>query len=546
MNTPSRGRLYLSYMAMLIPAIISVIAIAIMTMNSVGHYLRKMDLRLSESIASHVLSEYVSALSISQQLAIVYGTDQNFMPELSRILDLDSMDYESLNTLRAIQRNVRMDFLTRPYISSIYFFPPDSDGLFLSAPDGIYSLDGHSDSEFIKRAISSEYSGLYIRKAGNYDSNILSFIYKDPIQSGIIIINIDLGYLEYSVDLYMSAWPDSYYKVFFNDLAVAENGEQPREIQDDNSVRLDSGKGFSIILLQNSSRLFSANTIMASALFVAALLIAFVGLAVVIVITHEKYRDYVKAGDYVKKLDEIGLMIQRDHIYKTRYDDIESYIRLQLTEYELKERHLELETLKHQLNPHIVMNTLQMLNWQLMREHKCHTALNTLVENLCKILSYSLYPSESLAALGEEISYTDSYIALQYRKSLVHIEWASPVPDVYVPRMILQPIIENALKYAFNEIADPRITVDWTLHDMVLEIMISDNGIGISEDKLENIQENLLHKQASSDNGIGLYNTNKRIQLMFGRSFGLFVESKINNGTTVTIRLPVMYIKRSE
>ena len=540
MKSPLRGRLYLSYLAMVVPAIIAVIAIAAVTMNTVSRYLSNLDMRLSESIASHVLSEFTSAVSGAQQLAIVYGTDENFIPELRRLLNQDMMDYDSLNTLRSIQRNVRMDFLTRPYISAIYFFPSQNGRMFLAAPDGVYPYGGHPDSAFIQEAVADDgYEGLIVRKGGYWNGNLISYIYRDPIQKGTIIVNIDLDYLSYIAESYITEWPDSYFEVSFNDSLVTTGGRKPVEPDVSGSVRLDDVLGFSIVLYQSSSALVASNAIMASTVFIAALLIAFIGLVVVVVITHEKYRDYAKAGDYVRKIDEIGLMMQRDQGYQSRFDDIESYVRLHLTQSELKERHLELETLKHQLNPHIVMNTLQMLNWQLMREQKGHTALNTLVENLCRILSYSLYPSESLATLSDEVAYTDSYIALQYRKSPVGIDWERPIPDTLVPRMILQPIIENALKYAFAGISEPKIHVGWRIMDRVIEIDIADNGIGIAESQLRAVRMRLAEDIVPEGSGIGLYNTNKRIQLMFGRSFGLDINSQEGSGTSVVIRLPV-------
>ena len=269
-----------------------------------------------------------------------------------------------------------------------------------------------------------------------------------------------------------------------------------------------------------------------------------IGVTIAWIVSSRRYKGYARAGDYMQKLDDLGSRGWKSSGYAAQYTDYENNIRLHLSEHELKERMLELETLRHQLNPHLLLNTLQMLNWRLMRERKGRSDVNDTLEHLSKILAYALKPADSLVSLTEEMRYTDAYMQLQFHegKQRTEVSWRLGGPEltdrIRVPRVIFQPILENAVKHAFIGLdRPPELAVE--LHAEAGDILFSvrDNGVGMSPERLEAVRQGML-RPPEDGHGIGLYNTNKRIHLLFGSRYGLIVDSEEHRGTEVTIRLP--------
>jgi two-component system sensor histidine kinase YesM len=118
--------------------------------------------------------------------------------------------------------------------------------------------------------------------------------------------------------------------------------------------------------------------------------------------------------------------------------------------------------------------------------------------------------------------------------------------EYLVPRLIFQPVIENAYKYAFpkEEVRNlnSHITVKFERHLGDLQIYIIDNGVGMDSEALNIVRESMtrsIHKEG----GIGLSNTNKRIQLLFGKRFGVQVNSVVGRGTDVLLTIPMLSVK---
>lgn len=110
--------------------------------------------------------------------------------------------------------------------------------------------------------------------------------------------------------------------------------------------------------------------------------------------------------------------------------------------------------------------------------------------------------------------------------------------DYLVPKLILQPFIENSFFHGFPSDEEGRIQIFIKEQDENMKIEIYDNGVGIEEDTLEKVKEKRESKNEHFS-GIGINNVDSRIKLIYGDEYGIEIKSKLNKGTTVTILLPI-------
>lgn len=164
-----------------------------------------------------------------------------------------------------------------------------------------------------------------------------------------------------------------------------------------------------------------------------------------------------------------------------------------------------------------------------------------------KILSASFRHSAGLYTVAEEVEMLESYVYLmkiRYSDNFtVRYEIDTEVLDCMVPRLILQPIVENCIVHGFEDMMEIGIIrVHLCIGQNCLLLMIEDNGCGISDERIAE----LLSKdpQPSQQHGIGLANVNRRIQLTFGKGFGMQMEQSCPNGLKTILKLPVRRVEK--
>ncbi|MDQ0916183.1 sensor histidine kinase [Paenibacillus sp. V4I5] len=221
----------------------------------------------------------------------------------------------------------------------------------------------------------------------------------------------------------------------------------------------------------------------------------------------------------------------------------QNYLSIQLSERKYKAQAMELIALQSQLNPHFLYNTLETINWKIASLTGKPGNLNKMVENLADILRYSLEGHNKPVILQKEIAYTLSYIDIQkvryHDKFDVVWEYEEHVNKYNVPKLILQPLIENSIYHGIKvKEGSYRIKIKiWQIEEM-LHLAVIDNGIGIGKERLDQIT-NELKQDISETDHIGLYNTHKRLKLLYGESFGIKIRSKYGWGTAVYLTIPI-------
>lgn len=195
----------------------------------------------------------------------------------------------------------------------------------------------------------------------------------------------------------------------------------------------------------------------------------------------------------------------------------------------------ELELLQAQINPHFLYNTLDTIIW-LAETGESHLVVD-MVTSLSDFFRTSLNHGDGMFTLEEERKHVGSYLQIQqvrYQDILEYeMTFDSEVLSVLIPKITLQPLVENALYHGIkNRRGKGKITIHAFRENENLIIEVKDNGIGMTVQRLEQIKK----RQGS----YGLFNVHERIKLRFGEGYGLSVSSVYGQGTCVSVTLPMV------
>lgn len=217
---------------------------------------------------------------------------------------------------------------------------------------------------------------------------------------------------------------------------------------------------------------------------------------------------------------------------------------------EIFTKQTELTALQSQINPHFLYNTLDTIRGQAMCDDNIEVA--KMIETLASFFRYSISRKGNLVKLRDEFNNINNYMRIQqyrfnhrFSMEIVIDDENTAAYDYYVPRLILQPIVENAIIHGLEEkIEGAQVLIEVDIaEDMI--ITVSDNGKGMSLKELDELNgrihseiTGLVEEDKSHGTGIALPNINKRIQLLFGEKYGLNVYSSEGCGTDVELILP--------
>lgn len=233
----------------------------------------------------------------------------------------------------------------------------------------------------------------------------------------------------------------------------------------------------------------------------------------------------------VKTNDELGRLTES---FNQMVKDLKRYLedRVQRQK-DLNETTLRLY--QTQLNPHFLYNTLDTIKWSA----KIHQIpeIAVLAENLAVILRKSI-SSKPFIQLREELDTIESYIKIQKIRFAGRFLYETEVPDMLedcvIPKMILQPLVENAIIHGLDGCANGYICIYAAQKDGILRISVTDDGCGMGQEMLDWMNS---PNPAKRDGHLGLYNVIQILKLYYGEEYGIQAESD-TSGTTVTIRLP--------
>nr|WP_145402205.1 histidine kinase [Paenibacillus xylanexedens] len=211
------------------------------------------------------------------------------------------------------------------------------------------------------------------------------------------------------------------------------------------------------------------------------------------------------------------------------------------TEVQQKEKiraDLEVEKLLYQINPHFLMNTLDTVHWLAVMNGQGE--IDKLVQALNKLLYYNLGKLGQISTMQEELNALGQYLILQQIRYDfefdVRITADEQVLQIPVPRFILQPLVENSLYHGLSDEGFIQIEVTCT---STLNILIQDNGAGMSDETIQKLLNNRVAEQDKVGMGIGLNYVHRMLKAQYGNQAQLRIKSEPGKGTNILLILPI-------
>ncbi|MBU9712580.1 cache domain-containing sensor histidine kinase [Evansella tamaricis] len=247
------------------------------------------------------------------------------------------------------------------------------------------------------------------------------------------------------------------------------------------------------------------------------------------------------------RMDEVGRLGRSFNSMVSKINNL-----LMLTEkQERQKREAELHSLQAHIKPHFLYNTLDTIQW--MARKKGASDVADLVGSLSRLFRIGLSKGDTIIPLREEIQHIESYLKIQttrYQEKLNYSIDVSPeVEDFSILKIVLQPIVENAIYHGIKERRGPgHISIVAKKHRNNLVIQIQDDGKGMTNEKLEELKDSLASFFTKDDDvqsmgatkGYGIVNVHARLKLTFGEDYGVKMESELDKGTLVTIYHPLL------
>lgn len=497
--------------------------------------------------------------------------------ESTQLYTINNVSTDSFKTISRLAKTLPIIYR---YIDSIYIYSEPTDTVIMD--NNSIPLSDLSDTDWINayRAVTSPKGTIIPRSKNNVYPQLITIIkpiYVADEKKGAIIMNINaqsiynsMLYQQYkdgrlfflvnadnkiiiSSELsYFNTYPDD---IGLNTLTIESNPKNSvYEINDKNYVVLsgDSSisdyKYISAYPLELYEHKLSTMKLQIIGILLLLMIIIFI-LAYV-----ASVRSYSPLNEIISFLDNSqppADSIEEEDKNELMYiiNSIQTHINDKTKMAEILEERMKLlrksqyDMLQTQINPHFLYNTLETINWMAYNMSNSENPVSKSLINLASFFRNTL-TSGYFVSIENEIKYTKEYVnilALRYG-DLFDIEWDidESILSYTIIKICLQPIIENAVYHGIKQKNDKGlIKIKGLCDDNNIILIVSDDGIGIEKDALDELNKTLSETSFTNEKShIGLSNVNQRIKIIFGDSYGIHVESTVGVGTDVYVTIP--------
>ncbi len=298
---------------------------------------------------------------------------------------------------------------------------------------------------------------------------------------------------------------------------------------------------------------------------VVALIIVLCNIMVIFILVRHQTRPLYKLANMMKtqKNQDFNGYIEVDgteeikelcQTYNVMISDLRHYIE-KVVETEQAKRNVELHALQMQINPHYIYNTLASIKWLIMQGNAGQSTET--IDAFIALLRNTISNADEFITIRQEIVNLRNYVLINQTRygEKVQVEFYVPEEcmNCKIPKLALQPFIENAFFHAFpgdiggninvfmRRVGDDRMENVESSERGKLVIEIADDGIGMARERKESMLKG--ERQAEHFTGIGVKNVDERLKLLYGMAYGISIESEENAGTTVTVEIPFSKIE---
>lgn len=497
--------------------------------------------------------------------------------ESTQLYTINNVSTDSFKTISRLAKTLPIIYR---YIDSIYIYSEQTDTVIMD--NNSIPLSDLSDTDWINayRAVTSPKGTIIPRSKNNVYPQLITIIkpiYVADEKKGAIIMNINaqsiynsMLYQQYkdgrlfflvnadnkiiiSSELsYFNTYPDD---IGLNTLTIESNPKNSvYEINDKNYVVLSGDstisdyKYISAYPLELYEHKLSTMKLQIIGILLLLMIIIFI-LAYV-----ASVRSYSPLNEIISFLDNSqppADSIEEEDKNELMYiiNSIQTHINDKTKMAEILEERMKLlrksqyDMLQTQINPHFLYNTLETINWMAYNMSNSENPVSKSLINLASFFRNTL-TSGYFVSIENEIKYTNEYVnilALRYG-DLFDIEWDidESILSYTIIKICLQPIIENAVYHGIKQKNDKGlIKIKGLCDDNNIILIVSDDGIGIEKDALDELNKTLSETSFTNEKShIGLSNVNQRIKIIFGDRYGIHVESTVGVGTDVYVTIP--------
>lgn len=537
-----------------------------------------------------ITDDKIKLHQIEQQLQYVYEDitrfSQNIIIDQSIQAFLKGDNGENLSLRSNIATRLGTLIALRTYVHSAILISNNGVILYNAMP---------FNKEYIREKLKEEWYKNYNKENRYYFSNphylggpdnssdVISYIVdirdiNNPSESiGKLVLNVNLSYLQKFIESSIGEFDDflwlsqdngvifkkvsdkNFFELFPIIDELAQKKEEIRiEFQEENGYVLadrSAENGWKFISYTSKERVLRVVKNIAY-FFVASTLLSLVLIIMVILpIVSNITKPITRLTNVMKKVSkgdfDVNIQINSGDEIEILGDGFNSMISSlkehidKIVKYEKDKKEMEFDLLVSQINPHFVYNVLNTAVY--MARKQKNNDIAELINSFIKLLQDSLDISskELFATLAHEMNIVTNYLKIQcYRypnRFDVYCKFDNDLHECIVPKTIIQPIVENALFHGICS-TDIKGKIEiWAVRNKDdLNLIIQDNGIGMSEEKIHELMYgNCSAKSSSGIRHIGIINIRERISFLYGAAYGIEIESIVDKGTKVTIKIPI-------
>lgn len=500
-----------------------------------------------------------------------YQSSSYILLRMEAILRENGYTEKSLmDSANLIKNNLDATVNAKAHIHSILIYLNNDNHSFFVSGVGLANQYNYRDTQWLEEYEQSPYEQaqwLLLREVGQYGltrqkTNVISLFKKlyragqrKPI--GVIVLNVRLQAVQ---DLLEGQLADTRQRFELVDhegtllaQAGASAGKQGKRTFVFSADVADYGMKLQTII--PAQQMFSRVSEMISFVLLSAGAALLVGMMLALWVTHKNVNSIMNIVNLIEHAEKGEVLdqpvSQRQDMYDVIMQNIvQSFAKRSVLEAKLTEEKYALQGmyyafLQAQMNPHFLVNTLKNIYWMTVSLTGKPNKASEMIDLLTGLLSYTLTKPDKRVTLREEREQTERYLHIQQIRfqDAFSVRWDmdDSVLEEGCIKFLLQPLAENSISHGLTDQEHGELVLSIQREDKEICVSVSDNGQGMNEERLEHIRSMLLEKKPP-ERGIGLYNLNKRLTLIYGNDAQLHIESRENEGTSITFRIPLGFL----